>query len=289
MRTFPGTETGMQAAATDMWREPARQVRIGHVQFDAVTQRGALEVVERLIETGQGGYVVTPNVDHLVLAARSRDLVKIYRNASLSLADGQPVLWMARLLGAPLPEKVSGSDLLDPLMAMAARRGWRVFLFGASPAVSAQAEQNLCAAHPWLRIVGRDTSVWDPADEASSAAVIDAISRSGAELVVVALGAPRQERWMALHARALGPAVAIGLGGSLDFAAGAVRRAPRWMSRAGLEWLYRLSREPRRLAHRYLIRDTQIIPVFLAALVRRYLLGQPAVHYAPLAVTSSDT
>jgi N-acetylglucosaminyldiphosphoundecaprenol N-acetyl-beta-D-mannosaminyltransferase len=271
----------MQQAATDGWEPGARQVRIGRVPFDAVTQRGALDAVERLIERREGGYVVTPNVDHVVLAARSRELARTYQNASLSLADGQPILWMARLLRAPLPQKISGSDLLDPLMATAARRGWRVFLFGASPDVSARAEEKLRAAHPWLRIVGRDTSVWNPSDEHSSDALIDAIRHTGAELVVVALGAPKQELWMARHAAALGPAVAIGLGGSLDFAAGAVPRAPQWMSRAGLEWLFRLSREPRRLAHRYLVRDTQILPVFLAALVRRYVLRQPAV-VAPL-------
>jgi N-acetylglucosaminyldiphosphoundecaprenol N-acetyl-beta-D-mannosaminyltransferase len=271
----------MQAEATDQRQLEARQVRIGRVHFDAVTQRGALDAVERLIESGAGGYVVTPNVDHVVLAARSRELARIYRNASLSLADGQPIMWMARLLRAPLPEKVSGSDLLDPLMATAARRGWRVFLFGASPDVSALAEEKLRAAHPRLRIVGRDTSAWNPSDEHSSNGVIDAVRRTGAELVVVSLGAPKQELWMARHAAALGPAVAIGLGGSLDFAAGAVRRAPHWMSRAGLEWLFRLSREPRRLAHRYLVRDAQILPVFAAALIRRYLLRQPVVQTLP--------
>lgn len=248
-------------------------VRIGAVHFDKVTLNGALDAVDRLVDAGRGGYVVTPNVDHVVLAHRRPGLAGVYQRASLSLADGKPILWMARLLGSPLPEKVSGSDLLEPLMGLAARRGWRVFLFGASPEVSARAEANLREANPWLRIVGRDSSWWDPSDPDSCQGLVEAIRRSGADLVVVALGCPKQELWMARHAALVQPAVAIGLGASLDFAAGAVRRAPRWMADAGLEWAYRLSREPRRLAYRYLVRDTQIVPLFLAALVRRYVTG----------------
>ncbi len=248
------------------------RVRIGPVHFDSVNQRGALAAVRRLIAAGRGGYVVTPNVDHVVLATRSPELRGVYEGASLSLADGQPIMWMARLLGSPLPEKVSGSDLLYPLMTTAARQRWRVFLFGATPEVSERAEARLRQRNPWLSIVGRDTSVWNPEEPGSSSGVVEKIRRSRADLVVVALGCPKQELWMARHASQISPAVAIGLGGSLDFAAGAVRRAPGWMARAGLEWLYRLIQEPRRLAYRYLVRDTQIVPVFFGALVRRHLL-----------------
>lgn len=260
------------AAIPQLKHAPApSQVRIGAIHFDRVTQRGALQALASLVEKGEGGYVVTPNVDHVVLAAHRPALADVYRGASLSLADGQPILWMARALATPLPEKVSGSDLLDPLMAEAARRGWRVFLFGASSEVSARAEIKLRERHAGLRIVGRDTSAWNPDDAGSSAAVVEAIRQARADLVVVALGCPKQELWMARHAGLIRPAVAIGLGGSLDFAAGAVRRAPRWMADTGLEWLYRLSQEPRRLAYRYLVRDPQIVPVFFGALLRRYL------------------
>jgi N-acetylglucosaminyldiphosphoundecaprenol N-acetyl-beta-D-mannosaminyltransferase len=256
-------------------------VRIGAVRFDRVTQREAIEAIDHLIAAGQGGYVVTPNVDHLVLASRDPELGEVYRRASLSLADGQPIMWMTRILRAPLPEKVSGSDLIDPLMAAAARRGWRVFLFGATPEVSAQAAEALQARHRWLRIVGRDSSPWDPKDGVLSTSVVEAIRRSGADLVVVALGCPKQELWMSRHEAAIGPGVAIGLGGSLDFVAGATRRAPRWMSRAGFEWLYRLAQEPRRLAYRYLVRDTQIIPVFLGTLRSRLAAGRVAGNGVP--------
>lgn len=246
-------------------------VTIGPLRVDRVTRQDALDRIDDLVRGGHGGYVVTPNVDHIVLARRIPELREAYRRAALSLADGQPVLWMARGLGSPLPEKVSGSDLIDPLMGRAARQGWGVFLFGANPAVSAAARARLLERHPSLRIVGFDTSVWR-ADEPPSrepSPVVENVRRSGAQLVIVALGNPKQELWMLRHAQAIRPAVAVGLGGSLDFVAGAVRRAPRWMSDAGLEWIYRLVQEPGRLAYRYLVRDAQILPIFAGEVLQR--------------------
>ena len=177
---------------------------------------------------------------------------------------------MARALGTPLPEKISGSDFIEPLMARAAIRSRRVFFFGATPAISAEAERRLVSRHPQLRIVGRDCSYWspDPADAAAGERVARAIRDAGADLVIVALGSPKQELWMAQHERLIAPAVALGLGASLDFVAGAVTRAPAWVSRAGIEWLYRLAQEPRRLAYRYLVRDMQALPIFAVDLYR---------------------
>jgi N-acetylglucosaminyldiphosphoundecaprenol N-acetyl-beta-D-mannosaminyltransferase len=235
---------------------------------DRLTQRDALARVQALVQAGQGGIVVTPNVDHIVLSQGHPRLREAYRRAALSLADGQPLLWMARLLGRPLPEKISGSDFVTPLMALAAQESWGVFLIGASEDVSQTAAAALVAAHPRLRIVGRDTSIWRGVH---SPEVVDAIRTSGARIVVVALGCPKQEMWMLQHAAMVAPAVAFGLGGTLDFLAGAVPRAPRWMSRAGLEWVYRLAQDPRRLMHRYLVRDVQIVPLFAGMFLRDLL------------------
>ena len=246
-------------------------VRIGNVVIDRITQRGALRALDAMIAARQGGFVVTPNVDHVVLAGQDSGVNQAYRRASLSLADGQPLLWMARALGTPLPEKISGSDFIYPLMGHAAASSRRVFFFGASPEISVEAERRLVARYPQLRIVGRDCSSWSPSDAQTpgDSPVARAICASGAELVVVALGSPKQELWMAQHAKVIAPAVAIGLGGSLDFVAGAVSRAPAWISSAGLEWLYRLAQEPRRLAYRYLVRDIRILPIFAGELYRR--------------------
>jgi len=236
---------------------------VGYVPFDSVTRADAVTAIDRLIARAEGGYVVTPNIDHIVLAQRDPALRPVYAGASLSLADGQPVVWMTRALGRPVPERVSGSDLMAPLMAMAEARRYPVFFFGATPKVSEEAARRLALQYPHLPMAGRDTSQWsvdDPTPPAESP-IVRAVHRSGARLVVIALGCPKQELWMARHAAALAPAVAIGLGASLDFVAGAVRRAPAWVSAAGLEWAFRLAQEPGRLASRYLVRDLQIVPI----------------------------
>ena len=138
--------------------------RIGHVPFDHTSVPRVLTAIDRLIYSRRGGYVVTPNIDHIVLAKRDRSLRSVYEGARLSLPDGQPVAWIARLLGAGAVKRVSGSDLLDPLMAHAARQAYPVFLVGATPAVSCEAARRLQAKHPGLQVVGRDTSRWSTAD-----------------------------------------------------------------------------------------------------------------------------
>ena len=255
------------------------RVTIGDLDIDRVTQHEALCAVDALIRAGRGGFVVTPNIDHIVQARRDGRLRQAYSRASLSLADGQPLLWMARALGAPLPEKVSGSDFIAPLMAYAASNLRRVFFFGATPQVSAEAERRLVGRYPPLQVVGRDCSNWCPGVTESpyGSDVVRRIRDCGADLVVVALGSPKQEKWMAQYERVLAPAVAIGVGGSLDFVAGAVRRAPRWMSGAGLEWLFRLSQDPRRLAYRYLVRDMDILAIFAGDLYRTAVRRQQAI------------
>jgi len=255
-----------------------QQIHIGPVRIDKVTSAEALTAIEQLVRARRGGFVVTPNVDHIICAREDAWFREVYKDASLSLADGKPLLWMAQLQGEPLPEKVSGSDLMLPLMERAAAEGWRVYLVGATPEVSAAGERRLREQFPSLQIVGRDTSHWSTQKRRTPAAmeVVRQIREARADLVVVALGSPKQELWMDTFADEIRPSVAIGLGASLDFVAGASRRAPRWMSEAGLEWAFRLAREPRRLAHRYLVRGPRIVPIFAAAWVRRRLGSSPA-------------
>ena len=237
----------------------------GMTGVDAVTLPGALGAIDALVARREGGVVVTPNVDHVVLADENDDLRAAYAEADLSLADGQPIVWSSRLLGQALPAKVSGADLLLPLMDHAAGAGWRVFLLGGEPGVAEEAAERLRArgteivgtAAPWVRGVAAGP---DPEGDAAA----EAVRACRPHLVVVAFGAPKQEIWMHRHRRALAPSVLVGLGASLDFVAGRIRRAPRWVSGAGLEWLWRLGREPRRLWRRYLLRD----PRFLAILLR---------------------
>jgi N-acetylglucosaminyldiphosphoundecaprenol N-acetyl-beta-D-mannosaminyltransferase len=179
---------------------------------------------------------------------------------SLSLADGMPVVWASRLLGARVPEKVSGSDLVLPLMKLAAARAWRVYFVGGAEGVAATAAQALRRQIPDLEVVGAEGPRIDPAEPASSREELLArVQRARPDLVLVALGNPKQELWIDEVRDALRPSVLVAVGAGLDFVAGVVRRAPRWISAVGLEWLYRLTREPRRLWRRYLLRDPRFI------------------------------
>jgi N-acetylglucosaminyldiphosphoundecaprenol N-acetyl-beta-D-mannosaminyltransferase len=174
-----------------------------------------------------------------------------------------PLLWASRWVGAPLPEKVSGSDVIAPLMDRAAERKWRVYLLGAAPGVAEKAAAVFRARGVY--VVGVDAAT---IGEASSAPelepILERIRCAAPHVVLVALGAPKQELFIdAARARVRG-AVMLGIGGSLDFVVGNVRRAPRWMSQHGLEWFYRLVQEPRRLWRRYLLED----PPFIAVVAR---------------------
>jgi len=248
---------------------PPRRVQVGPVLVDRVTFTEALDAVTDLVERRRGGTVFTPNVDHVVMASEDDRFRCAYAGVDLSLADGMPVVWASRALGAPLPERVAGSDLCAPLMRRAAEKGWRVYLFGGGRGSAKRAASRLRAAYPDLKIVGTASPRVDMSEPAAQRrAALDAISAVAPDLVLVGLGAPKQELWIHESAAALAPAVLLGIGASIDFLAGNAHRAPEWMSTAGLEWLYRLAREPRRLWRRYLVRDPRFLGILLAQIVR---------------------
>ena len=245
------------------------RVRVGKLPLDVVDFEGALDAIDRLIRAKNGGTVFTPNVDHVVMAEHDERFRTAYAAAALSLVDGTPVLWASRLLRTPLPAKISGSDLVMPLLQRAAERGYRVYFLGGAPGVADLAKSKLEAALPGIQIVGTDASRIDVNDLGEADQVAERIRRAEPDLVLVALGAPKQEIWSFTRAEKLKPAVLIGVGASLDFVAGVQKRAPRWMSKAGLEWLYRLAQEPRRLAARYLLRDPEFCLILLRQLAQR--------------------
>lgn len=243
-------------------RLPRRRVRIGKAVIDDLTFPEAIEAIAGLVARREGGMIVTPNVDHLVLLERDARFRAAYTGASLSLADGMPLLWASRLLGQPLRAKVSGADLIVPLMARAARERWRVYLLGGGEGAAAGAAEALTRALPDLLIVGMDTRRVD-LDPPAHDALVEGLVAARPDLVLVALGCPKQEIVMHRIAAAVRPAVSVGIGAGLDFLAGTVSRAPRWVSEAGFEWLYRLACEPRRLWRRYLVRDPEFALIVL--------------------------
>lgn len=247
---------------------PARwQVRFGEVWVDAITREQAFDILRHLVTHG-GGAVYTPNVDHVVLAERDARLRVAYSRASLCLADGAPIVWSAPLLGCAIPEKLSGSDLALPIARLAGEMGWRLYLLGGAPGVAAAAATRFREECGALVVGVDDAMVHLDGDLASERAIVDRITAARPHLVFVALGAPKQELWIDRHLDEIRPAVAIGVGASLDFVAGHVQRAPAWMSRIGAEWVFRLLQEPRRLWRRYLIQDPQFVGILLRSMRR---------------------
>jgi N-acetylglucosaminyldiphosphoundecaprenol N-acetyl-beta-D-mannosaminyltransferase len=245
------------------------RVRIGHLDVDSVTFDEALHAIAELVDRREGGAVFTPNVDHVVQAERHAAFREAYSRADLCLPDGMPLLWASRVLGSPLPEKVSGSDLVLPLMRLAAERRWRVYLLGGSPGVAGQAAEKL-ADELGVNVVGTDSPVVDgDGGAARPDETIEQLVAVKPDLVLVALGAPKQELWIDRYGDGIKPAVAMGVGGSLDFVVGRIARAPAWMSRAGLEWLFRLWQEPRRMWRRYLIEDPKFVAIVARSLRRQ--------------------
>jgi N-acetylglucosaminyldiphosphoundecaprenol N-acetyl-beta-D-mannosaminyltransferase len=242
------------------------RVEIGKIGVDPLDQAQTLAEVARLVESGQGGTVFTPNVDHVVQAEQDGRLAEAYRDASISVADGMPVVWASRLLRQPVPERVAGSDLVHPLFRIAAQRGWRVYVLGGAPGVAQEALRILAEHYPGFEVAGTDAPEVG-ADGGCAPEVIERIRAAQPHLVFVALGCPKQEFWIQRTApQAPGP-VYLGVGASFDFIAGKVPRAPEWMREAGLEWFFRLAREPRRLWRRYLVRG----PRFAGIVARQYI------------------
>ena len=244
-----------------------KRVRFGQIYAHDVTFEGALDVIEARVQQRAGGFVVTPNVDHVVMAETHDGLRRAYDEAALSTVDGMPLVWLAKAMGHPLPEKISGSDLVGPLMKRAAQNGWRVFFFGAGPGVAETAAEKLQAQYPGFIIAGTASPPlgFERTPESRQAA-LEPVRAADPHIVLVALGCPKQEVLMADVHETLAPAVLLGVGATFDFIAGRVRRAPRWMSSVGAEWIYRISQDPRRLAHRYLVRDRAIVGIAMRML-----------------------
>lgn len=237
---------------------PAARIDILGVGFDPVDLEGAVSRATALVGGGVPSLAVTANTEMVMTARRAGDLAQLLARAALVVADGVGVVWASRYLRRPLPARVPGIELAERLLAEAARRRWRVYLLGGSPGTAEQAAARLHVAYPGLQVAGWAHGYFPPGDEPG---VVDAIRAASPALLLAGLGTPRQELWLARHLAALGVPVVMGIGGSLDIWAGRARRAPRPMQSLGLEWLYRLAREPRRL------RRQLTIPHFMALII----------------------
>lgn len=221
------------------------------VPFDNLTTAETIEEIERMVASRQPHYLVTANVDFIVQAQNDVELRRILFDAHLVLCDGTPVVWASQLLGNPLHERVAGADLVPLLLKVAAEKGYRVFFLGATSDSVAQAVENLKTAHPNLVVAGFYSPPFNKLLEMDHGEIERRITEAKPDLLFVSFGCPKQEKWIAMHYRSLGVPVSAGVGATIDFLAGTVKRAPVWMQRVGAEWIYRLAQEPRRLFKRY--------------------------------------
>ena len=221
----------------------AERVNILGVDVDAVTMAEAVDVVRRAMDTRAGVMVATANAEMLMRATHDEELRRILNASALVVPDGAGTVWAARHLGHTMPERVAGYDLAQELLRCAPAEGRRVYFFGSAPGVAEKAKAKAEQLYPGIEIVGVRNGFFSPAD---NAAIIAEIRAARPDLLLVALGVPKQEKWIAAHLAELDVPVAIGVGGTLDVMAGVMKRAPYWMQRAKLEWLFRGLMQPKR-------------------------------------------
>jgi N-acetylglucosaminyldiphosphoundecaprenol N-acetyl-beta-D-mannosaminyltransferase len=248
------------------------RLEIATVPIDPVDMDEAMRQLGHAMAHGGQVQVATVNLDFLVRAQRDRELREVLGRTELNVADGMPVVWLSRLLGRPVPGRVAGADMAPLLVAEAAAQGAGVFLLGGEDGVAEEAARRLRQEHPGLRAVHWSEPPRARLEDMDNEHLVRLVADSGAELLLVALGNPKQELWIDRYRHRLpGVAVAVGVGCVFDLWAARVRRAPRWMQRAGLEWLHRLAAEPRRLAGRHAMGVAWLVVLAGRALFQRAL------------------
>ena len=221
----------------------ADQVNILGVNVDAVTMAEAVAHVTEAMDVRANVMIATANAEMIMRATHDEELRDILNAAALVVPDGAGTVWAARHLGHAMPERVAGYDLAQELLRRAPAEGRRIYFFGAAPSVAEKAKEKAEQLYPGIEIVGVRNGFFSPAD---NAAIIAEIRAARPDLLLVALGVPKQEKWIAAHLAALDVPAAIGVGGTLDVMAGVMKRAPYWMQKAKLEWLFRGLMQPKR-------------------------------------------
>jgi N-acetylglucosaminyldiphosphoundecaprenol N-acetyl-beta-D-mannosaminyltransferase len=265
-KTNPTIAAGQNACVL----ETAQHIHLLGLDIHNFTIDETLLAIAEIVERRKFAFAVTPNVDHTMKLRKSAKFRELYAKAGLVVADGMPLIWAAKLLGTPLKERISGADLFVRTCAMAAQNGYSVFLLGGSPGAAELACKNLETMFPILKVAGWDCPPFGfSKDQEQNIAIQKKIRDSGADILFVGLGAPLQEEWMCEYGQGSRVAFAIGVGVSFSFMGGVIKRAPLWMQRSGLEWLWRLLKEPRRLWKRYLVEALPFFGMLLHAMLKR--------------------
>lgn len=258
----------MEDATRAAVAQPTDRAVVLGCEIDRLDMAATVARCEEILSAGRFAQQMSVNAAKLVAMRDDSELRAAVESCELINADGQAVVWASRLLGDPLPERVAGIDLMHELIALATRRGYGIYVLGARHDVLETAVERLRAQHPGLRVAGYRDGYFA---EDESPEVAAEIRDSGADVLFVAMSSPRKERWLGAHGAELGVSLAMGVGGSIDVVAGVTRRAPRSWQRLGLEWLYRLLQEPRRMLRRYLVSNVRFLALLGGELATRRL------------------
>lgn len=246
------------------------RVKFMNTCIDSLTANEAIDIVEEYIKDGGSHYVVTPNADIVVKMQDNAELLNACNQADLILADGQIVVGLSFFLGSSIKERVPMTDFVWHVLDLAENKGYKVFLFGGMPDILERGKERIMAKYPRLVLAG----VYSPPygfekDEKQLSSIVDRLKNSGADILLVFLGCPKQELFLAKYHKEMGIPVSITMGGCIDFIGNdKIKRAPVWMQKVGLEWFFRFMMEPRRLFKRYFVDDMRIFPLAL-----KYKLG----------------
>jgi N-acetylglucosaminyldiphosphoundecaprenol N-acetyl-beta-D-mannosaminyltransferase len=253
-----GADTGRRGALI-------RRVDVLGVRISAVDMPMALDEIERWISVGEPHYVCVTGVHGVMESQRDPELRDIHNQSGLTTPDGMPMVWAGRRAGARWMSRVYGPDLMLAVCARAVERGWTSYFYGGKEGVPERLAERLQERFPGFKVVGTESPPFRALTQDEDAAIVRRINDAGPDLLWVGLSTPKQERWMAGHVGRIRAAATLGVGAAFDIHAGTLQQAPVWVQRRGLEWLYRLYREPRRLWRRYV----SIIPRFVLAILRR--------------------
>lgn len=236
------------------------RMRFMNTYVDNVTLEEAISHIEKCINERKIGYVITPNVDQIVRIEHDPYFREICDNAELLLADGHPLLWIANWYKTPIKQKICGSDLVPILCGVAARKDYSVFLLGAAEGVAAKAAENLKQRYPGLNIAGTYSPPFGfEKDKKEIEKINRMLYKSKADMLFVGMGVPKQDIFIYENMNKYQIPMSFSIGATIDFLAGVQKRAPKWMSKIGMEWLYRLLQDPKRMFKRYIIDDMKII------------------------------
>ena len=229
------------------------------VHISAINMDAAVNTVHEWLSSGAAHYVCVTGVHGVMECQRDPALLSIHNSAGMVTPDGMPMVWASRWAGVPAVDRVYGPDLMLEVCQRAAEQGWRSFFYGGKPGVADRLASTLVERFPGLQVAGTYVPPFRDLTPSEDSDVIDRINRAGADLLWIGLSTPKQERWMAAHRHQIWKPVMIGVGAAFDINSGSLSQAPKVLQRSGLEWLYRLIQEPRRLWRRYLRNNPEFV------------------------------